>query len=104
MNQQIKGLAPLSVSPLQIDEAAKALGAAVAAQAAAISELLSRIRPVLAPKMIITGSFSMSGPDASAGSLVFSNKAPLAAELEAQTADIAASTKEVQEAIAALQI
>ncbi|MFC3457238.1 hypothetical protein [Massilia haematophila] len=88
---------------LQIDQATGSLRAAIDANAAAVRELIERITPLLAPKAILTGSISAGGIQTATLTITL-GKAPLASALESDRDDIAALTKEVQEAISALQI
>lgn len=88
---------------LQIDQATGSLRAAIDANADAVRELLERIKPLLAPKEILTGTISATG--FAVGSLTLTlGKAPLALDLESGRDNIASLTKDVREAISALQI
>lgn len=100
-------LSPSKPAALHVDKAMLDLIDAVAANAEAIQSLLSRLGPLLSKPSIIVGSISIadiSGAQISSIISLSAGKAPLASAIEERVAKIEAVTKEVNDAIAALQI
>jgi hypothetical protein len=95
---------------LQINQAMADLVKSAGVNAAAVRELLDRIKPLLQPSAIITGSISiqglgLSGAAASVGTLNLSvGRAPLALSIDNERAAIELLTIEVKKALDALQL
>jgi len=108
MNQQdLRQASPSAPTALHVDQAMLDLGDAIAANADVVRALLRRIDPLLAKPAIITGTINACGFGGAQVAAVLSlspGKAPLAAAIEDRGASIAALTKEVIEALDALQV
>lgn len=108
MNQQdLRQASPSAPAALHVDQAMLDLGDAIAANAEVVRALLRRIEPLLAKPAIINGTINAGSFGGVLTAPVLSlamSKAPLASAIEDRGASIAALTKEVIEALDALQV
>jgi len=107
MNQQDLRQASPAPAALHVDQAMLNLGDAIAANAEVVRTLLRRIEPLLAKPAIIVGTINggnLGNAQIAAAFSLSTTKAPLAAAIEDRGASIEALTKEVIEALDALQV